>query len=874
MDKTRSRRFAAALLVAVGATALCQCGSTGAVPGPRDAAEPARPAADPTDSEIRSSPPAGDGVLRAFLVRSRTGRPIPGSLTVTGPNGLLRTAVAGPDGSVCVDGLPRGAILDAVARSPGLLPLPVTGIRLWHDGDDSLGDLSLGEAVPVEILVTDEEDRPVAGAVFEVRGARLRAVPHSFPPPVAGATTGKDGRAVVPGVPAGQWQGVTRAHGHGADRRELDLVEGALREPLRIHLGPAHRLEGRLLDARGRPTAGTEVVLAHSRWWGPFETTRTDAAGRFRFEGLPEGEFPVAFRPLEGVLEVLEEVKVPGPGPVDLRMLPRGEIRGRVVDDATGGVIGGARVHVDCRGEPRGGGWMSQRGSWIGTAAPAETALDGSFFVGDLPFGVDATPGDPGCWVSWIGAYGEGFVQEWLPRRGRAGVAPPCVVAAGSPPADATLLEFRLRRGTAVLRGVVRTEDGSPVPGAWVTLGFGDPKAEWWILEATSDAEGRYRMPPAPPGTARVAAGAYMLHLAGTGGGMYKEPIHPDRIIELPSSGEVVKDLVLVPDSVIEGRMVLADGRPATGYLPVLVNRNGSWSSDDRGVPSAEDGSFRLEELLIEEDVAIEARGPRGTMGISARFDIAESAHIRDVVVRVVLPASVSGRVVGPDGRPIADAFVRLHSREPGDRDHWGSGIDVDTDGGFLAEDLEAGPWEAVAHAPGRLASVGVGIDLAEGEKRTGLVLALREGASITGRVLDGAGEPVGGAAVGAFGLPKPQPFSGNIMLKPGGPGDAEQSAESGPDGTFRISGLEDTTYNVAAWKEGLVGSVLSAAAGEEGVDLLVRRPTFVSGVVVDPAGNPIEGASVELVAPETPPGAKSGPRLNGIYFRFGWCGV
>jgi iron complex outermembrane receptor protein len=100
-------------------------------------------------------------------------------------------------------------------------------------------------------------------------------------------------------------------------------------------------LSGRVLGSDGKPVAGVSVVLggAASR------TTRTDAAGRFRFEGLPAGRYDVsvstalgnAAAPVEvpagasaerelrlGLPRVSETVSVEGPAPGGLTSVPGG----------------------------------------------------------------------------------------------------------------------------------------------------------------------------------------------------------------------------------------------------------------------------------------------------------------------------------------------------------------------------------------------------------------------------------------------------------------------------------------------------------------------------------------------------------------------
>ncbi|HEU4395281.1 MAG TPA: carboxypeptidase-like regulatory domain-containing protein, partial [Planctomycetota bacterium] len=285
MQRIRPKSVLVGLLLAIGAAGLAQCGSTAERPAAR------APTGDAAPLPAAPSPPAGDGVLRAHLVRSRTGRPIPGTLRVTGPGGFVRWAAAGADGVACVDGLPRGVPLDAIASAPGLLSHPARGVWIDVDSDTDLGRRPLGEGMPIEVQIVGEwspheESPPVAGAVVEVRGFGGWGADPGEVPPVARATTGEDGRAVLRGVPPGQCRLVVRARGHGRESIDLDPVEGALRTPKRIHLGLANSLGGRLLDANGAALAGVNAFLvlgAHE----VADAATTDSDGRFRFEDLP-----------------------------------------------------------------------------------------------------------------------------------------------------------------------------------------------------------------------------------------------------------------------------------------------------------------------------------------------------------------------------------------------------------------------------------------------------------------------------------------------------------------------------------------------------------------------------------------------------------
>jgi hypothetical protein len=73
-----------------------------------------------------------------------------------------------------------------------------------------------------------------------------------------------------------------------------------------------HRIAGLVRDEEGAPVADVWVVLEERGW------AASDTAGRFVFDGLPPGTYPVVARAPDG-REAAGEVSVPG-GPLDLAL--------------------------------------------------------------------------------------------------------------------------------------------------------------------------------------------------------------------------------------------------------------------------------------------------------------------------------------------------------------------------------------------------------------------------------------------------------------------------------------------------------------------------------------------------------------------------
>ena len=115
--------------------------------------------------------------------------------------------------------------------------------------------------------------------------------------------------------------------------------------------------------------------------------------------------------------------------------------------------------------------------------------------------------------------------------------------------------------------------------------------------------------------------------------------------------------------------------------------------------------------------------------------------------------------------------------------------------------------------------------------------------ASPTGRVADESGQPVAYATL--------------AFADPGRRSEGEETALTGTDGTYRVEGLRETTYEVWIQAPGYAPPTADEEARLEvpqGVvevrhDFVLARGATVSGIVTDPHGAPVRGARVEVQA-------------------------
>ena len=217
--------------------------------------------------------------------------------------------------------------------------------------------------------------------------------------------------------------------------------------------------------------------------------------------------------------------------------------------------------------------------------------------------------------------------------------------------------------------------------------------------------------------------------------------------------------------------------------------------------------------------------------------------------------ATISGSVVDAEtGTPIRGAAIRAE-HDAGAGDSWAN---TDRDGTYTLEGLPPGRWRIVANAQERgyieqFYNDKPGWDEADlvsvsaGDAVTGIDFRLRTGASISGRVVDGAtGLPIRDVEIGAE-----QTGDGRRVY-----------ARFDSEGRYTIGGLSSGTYVVEAnahehgyvnefyrgqtsWETADLVSI-AGSRSVEGIDFALQPGQTITGRVTDAlTGVPIEGADV-----------------------------
>ena len=171
----------------------------------------------------------------------------------------------------------------------------------------------------------------------------------------------------------------------------------------------------------------------------------------------------------------------------------------------------------------------------------------------------------------------------------------------------------------------------------------------------------------------------------------------------------------------------------------------------------------------------------------------------------------------------------------------------IDTASGMMFAGQKVPATVVDVPAGGEVTGVNIVIEGPAPAAVSGPVPAARPGvvsdARIRGRVSDASGQPLAGAFV------RPTPGLPQVL------------ATTDAEGRYLISGLPSGSFGVSANKSGYLSSryggdsqlpalsvTLKDGQEVDGIDIVLSRTSIIAGTVVDEAGEPLEGASVQLL--------------------------
>ncbi len=427
--------------------------------------------------------------------------------------------------------------------------------------------------------------------------------------------------------------------------------------------------------------------------------------------------------------------------------------------------------------------------------------------------------------------------------------------------------------GGAAIEGRITDSKGNPVEGAEVAvfLGPGSPV----FGRTRSDADGHYLLDRLPSGRIQiflVRKDGYPPYPTLDLRNMYRQPRE-----ELEEGKTLVKNVTLESGAVIRGRVTNgADGSPVAEAEIVAVGSAlfGGLGGSVSGTTD-ENGDYRLTgvgpglHLLLvkapgfyqpgtEAQALLRSMAPFGNTDREpgpddpvVRVGKAGTETVKDL--KMLPGAVVSGRVLAPDGTPLAGASV---APAAGDRGfafllrflNVGPGsVMTGEDGSFRFSGVAASEKLVLeARAPGYLPSKSDPVSVSSGAEVTGLEIRLKAGGTVTGTVYGADGAPFSGASVKVvpdLRDPRDRWRTASALWR------AEAVTTDG-EGAFRVDGLEPGPVLIDVQAPGHQplrhrGVSVSEGTVTGGVTLRLEKGYVIAGRVTDPGGNPLEAVRV-----------------------------
>ncbi|HEX6085943.1 MAG TPA: carboxypeptidase regulatory-like domain-containing protein [Thermoanaerobaculia bacterium] len=628
-------------------------------------------------------------------------------------------------------------------------------------------------------------------------GPRMRVAPGSSeitlsaPQPIAGRVVDADSRTPI--ANAFVWSdddpaGFVRTDAKGAYALARTPSRAAAAGHLASAAGPVFALQptagitGVVLDANNRPVGGAELRIreagaSRDALWpeGLPSRTTSGANGAFRLEALPHRSYSVeashaGFAPSAVV------VKEKRSG-VEIVLTPGQSAFGKVTDENASPVAAAEVRLTPSTDAPR----------FLRTVDAEEARVvftdgEGNFRLENLPRGAFDL---------------EVRAENFAPATMRG------VNVDSDRAADVGVIA--LERGI-VLEGLIMDADDRPVAGATVLAyppspagirGAGVSRlaaAAGEAREATSRGDGRFAI-------TGLRAGETVEVTARKAG--FVATTLPQ--LELPQRDPVT--IILEPGSRVSGRVSNEQGEAVVGAVVSVRPSDSALPPGLSGQTITSDaaGAFTLGELPPGKFAL--AASARGYMAAEARvIDVRKGEQLDDVTLTMRRGSVVEGVVLGPNGAPATGARITVRGRLTPERmldlEVAGS-VRTDGEGRYRMEGVSPGPQTIVANDD-RYARASREVTVQAGTNRVDF--RLTEGATLSGRVVDGSGAPVSGA---------------NISL---GVARAEISDASG---AFRFAALESGNYSLVARKDGYSSArqdVQLAGRPVEGVELRLQQ--------------------------------------------------
>ncbi|HEU0032482.1 MAG TPA: carboxypeptidase regulatory-like domain-containing protein [Kofleriaceae bacterium] len=743
--------------------------------------------------------------------------------------------------------------------------------------------------------VTRKSDgAPIAGANVSLARAELGAMFMPADEPTKLVTTDASGAWSVPALPPGTYTVAATAIGFLPGSQDKVVAQAGEKQTVDLALVAGGTLvSGTVNDVGGGPIGGARVTMTRSD--AVFENrgqlvALTGPDGKYQITLADGGYHATASH--EDYTSNGRSIELSGkPLAVDFVLAPGGQIRGQVVsrdgqpvpnaviraasrsrmrDDTPDGLADDTG-NFTLKGMPSGAIALTAYGRGFATKSPTVVELgigeqvDGVRIVVDRAFSITGRvvekgapdKGVPGVQLGAFSMGSQAFAQALDPSADDGsfeiiGVQPASymlfavgetVVPEIGKPVE--VVDHDVKDVIVEMTAGV-TLAGRVEPGAVTVVSLEMPKGSIGIanmfdavktmmVRGHSDETGAFELRHVPPGTFSVVASAP----DGRKGKLAVTVAAADQ------KGLVVK---LEPRSSVSGRVVDANGAPVVGVNVNLRPAHDepmemvsfSMSGFGGGAITGADGSFREVGLdagkyrvTVSDDQGRLAWARRDNKDEKVNLELAPGAETKDVVLTVeARDGVIRGVVVGPDKKPVADAWVTPEiDREKPDMRDAGDAIDfmrgdrqpvlTDSDGKFAITKLRRATYKLEVEGP-RGASRGEKSGVKTGDSVT---IVLEPLGTLSGRVT------LGGSPVTSYDLTC----------------GSDHERITSKDGTYTLERLDpgELTCNVSADTGSASGSV-KIASGAAKLDFQLVPWAKLSGTIVSAiSGQPIAGLVV-----------------------------
>ncbi len=754
----------------------------------------------------------------------------------------------------------------------------------YRQGVGEIGDR--GEAPAIALMpaaalsgrVIDREGDPIAGVKIEVQplppSERFPSAALPADESSGRSRTSQEGEFQVTGLAAGLGYRLTlQAEGFSPRLVEVESLEPfELRAGLELVLDWGRLAFGRIVDEDDRPVVGAEIGLRKSEGAPDEQAYFTDATGRFEIQDLAAGRYDLEVRGSGFAHARVPGLRVPENGDRfdfgTLVLIPGATIEGRV-SDSSGQAVAGARVLVetgsasfpvggsgptttdsqgrfvvadllpgqpvalevsregyssvsiesvrpptdqplsivlsaagyllgkvvDHRGQPISGATVEARPDLRELATgprrspvPVRSEADGTYLVTDV---------EPGMFQVTVSA--EGYQQQ-----ARAGIE----IESG----EELELDFELKAG-AIVEGTVTTADGEPVVQASIQI---TPRREGFFGQGTAasgqtDSEGFYRVTDAATGSAMIA----VYH--GNGRQL-------TQAVEVQPGRNVV-DLDLERGFEVSGQVVFSDGAAVVGAdvsIEQIVQPGMTpYSFGSARGRSTSGGRFALADVKVGQYALVASLEGYATAR-SEPFEV--TGDVSGALLELNRGATLEGRVLGLDFDELG-ALALVAQSQRGDLRRGR----VDFDGAYAFDGLAPDTWHIQAQVGGSGRSTRLRLEIPEGVSRVQEDIEFG-GFTLSGIVLEGD-QPLADARIGVNGSTG---SSGHGL--------------TGPDGRFRIAGLEAGEYQLMVLADtGVQHTEALELVGNRDVHIEISTGSLYGRVFDAASGEPLAGVAITL---------------------------